>query len=62
MWRYLVVELPRGDDKRREELLWEHGRAGWELVQVLAGSQADPADAARITLFFKRSATEEIGI
>jgi len=62
MWRYQVVEVPRGDEKRREELLWELGRSGWELVQVLEGSASDAANRTVITLFFKRPAGEDIGV
>ena len=62
MWRYQVVEVPRGDEKKREEVLWELGRSGWELVQVLEGSAADAANRTVITLFFKRPAGEDIGV
>lgn len=62
MWRYNIIELPRAESKARDDALWELGRAGWELVQVLEGSQSDAADRSRITLFFKRSASEDIGV
>jgi hypothetical protein len=61
-WRYMVVEVPRCDGKGRDDVLWEQGRAGWELVQVLEGSTKDPADRTSLTLFFKRSATADIGV
>lgn len=62
MWRYLVVEVSRTDDKRRDDFLWEQGRSGWELVQVLEGSTKDASDRSMLTFFFKRSATEDIGV
>jgi hypothetical protein len=62
MWRYLVVEIARGDDKKRDDALWEHGRSGWELVQVVEGSSSDGADAGVLTLYFKRPAGEDIGM
>ena len=62
MWRYSIVDLPRADGRERNDALWELGRGGWELVQVLDGSQADPSDRSRITLVFKRSASEDIGV
>jgi hypothetical protein len=62
MWRYLIVDVPRSDEKRREEILWEQGRSGWELVQVLEGSARDASDRTMLTLFFKRSASEDIGV
>jgi hypothetical protein len=62
MWRYLMVDLPRSDEKAREAVLWEQGRSGWELVQVLEGSKTDASDRTMLTLFFKRSASEDIGV
>jgi len=62
MWRYQVIEVPRGDAAKRDEVLWDLGRSGWELVQVLGGSVADAADGSRILLFFKRPAGEDIGV
>ena len=62
MWRYKVVEAPRGNEKAREDILWEWGRSGWELVQVIEGSSADPSDRSVVTLFFKRPAGEDIGV
>jgi hypothetical protein len=62
MWRYLVVVVPREDEKKRDDLLWEQGRAGWELIQVLEGSTGDAGDRSMLTLFFKRSAREDIGV
>jgi hypothetical protein len=62
MWRYLIVDVPRGDEKKRDDFLWEQGRSGWELVSVLEGSTKDAADRSMITLFFKRSASEDIGV
>lgn len=62
MWRYNVVEIPRADEKRRDDLLWELGRSGWELTQVLEGSSADAADRSVLTLWFKRPAGEDIGV
>jgi hypothetical protein len=62
MWRYKVVEMPREESKDRDDLLWELGRSGWEMVQVLEGSPADASDRTKITLFFKRTASEDIGV
>lgn len=62
MWRYQVLEIERADEKRREETLWELGRSGWELIQVLDGSAKDPTDRSALTLFFKRPAGEDIGV
>jgi hypothetical protein len=61
-WRYEVVEVPRADGKARDDLMWEMGRSGWELVQVLEGSAKDAADRSTLLLFFKRSASEDIGV
>lgn len=62
MWRYLIVDVPRGDEKKRDDFLWEQGRAGWELVSVLEGSTKDASDRSMLTFFFKRSASEDIGV
>jgi hypothetical protein len=62
MFRYQVVEVPRGDAERRDAALWELGRSGWELIQVLPGSAKDPSDASVLTCILKRSASEDIGI
>lgn len=62
MWRYKIVEVPRGDPAKRDEVLWDLGRSGWELVQVIPGSESDAADATRILLLFKRPAGEDIGV
>ncbi len=62
MWRYMVVEIARADLTRRDELLWEHGRAGWELVQLLPGTWADGGAPDSVTLVFKRSARDDIGV
>jgi hypothetical protein len=62
MFRYMVVEAPRGDAETRDGILWDHGRSGWELVSVIEGSAKDPADRGTLTLFFKRSASEDIGV
>ena len=62
MYRYKVVGVSRGDEKTRDDLLWDLGRAGWEVIQVLEGSPTDAADRSMITLFFKRSASEDIGV
>jgi hypothetical protein len=62
VYRYQVVVLPRGDEKVRDDRLWELGRAGWDLVSVLPGSYADPADAGSVTLFLRRAASEDIGV
>jgi hypothetical protein len=48
--------------KKRDEALWELGRSGWELVQVLEGSAADASDRTVLSLFFKRPAGEDIGV
>jgi hypothetical protein len=62
MWRYNIVELPRADIEKREALLWELGRSGWEMVQILPGSWADGSAAETITLVFKRPAGDDIGV
>ena len=62
MWRYKVIELPRVESKERDDTLWELGRAGWELVQVLEGAENDSTDRTKVTLFFKRTASEDIGV
>lgn len=62
MFRFHVVSVPRADEKAREEVLWELGRSGWELVAVLQGSETDATDASKITLFFKREASSDIGV
>jgi len=62
MFRYQVVEVPRADEKARDSVLWELGRSGWELVQVLEGSTKDASDRGKLLLFFKRAASEDIGI
>jgi hypothetical protein len=62
MYRYLVVEVSRKDPEKMEEVLREHGRSSWDLVQAVEGSSADPADRSMLTLFFRRSATDDIGV
>ena len=62
MWRYQIIEVPRADVKRRDEVLWELGRSGWELINVLEGSSADAADRTVLSLYFKRPAGEDIGV
>jgi hypothetical protein len=62
MYRYLVVTLSRADEKQRDDALWEHGRSGWELVSVLPGSYGNGADPGAVTLWFRRSASEDIGV
>lgn len=62
MYRYQVLEVPRGDEKARDAVFWELGRSGWELVQVLEGSVKDSADRNTLMLFFKRAASEDIGM
>ncbi len=62
LYRYAVIEIDRADPRKRDEVLWEQGRSGWELIHVLPGSFADPADAARVTLWFKRPAETDIGV
>ena len=62
MWRYNIIGVPRGDAAKRDEVLWEAGRSGWELIHVLDGSPTDASDKTQITLYFKRSAGEDIGV
>ena len=37
MFRYQVIEVSRDDEASRDPSLWELGRSGWELVQVVPG-------------------------
>jgi hypothetical protein len=62
LFRYQVVEVSRTDEKSRDATLYELGRSGWELVQVTEGSTKDPADRSTFTCFFKRAASEDIGM
>jgi len=62
MFRYQVLEVPRVDEKARDAVLWELGRSGWELIQVLEGSFKDPTDREKLLMFFKRAASEDIGM
>ena len=62
MYRYNVVGVSRANEKARDDLLWDLGRSGWELIHVLESSPTDAADRSMITFFFKRSATEDIGV
>jgi len=62
MWRYKIIEMPRAEDQKRDETLWELGRAGWELVHVMEGTAADAADRGTLTYYFKRPAGEDIGV
>ena len=62
MFRYKILEVSRLDPEKRDEALWELGRSGWELVSVIDGSSKDAADRSMLTFFFKRAASEDIGI
>jgi hypothetical protein len=59
-YRFHCVSLPRAATKARDDILWELGLAGWELVCVLPGSEADASDGTMLTFFFKREATTDI--
>ncbi len=62
VFRYNVIEVPRADTKARDDAMWEMGRSGWELVNVLQGSETDATDLSKVLLFFKRAAGEDIGV
>ena len=61
LWKYEVVVIDAADSKQREEAIWELGRGGWELVQILQGDyKTGDKDAPKLTLFLKREATHDI--
>ncbi|MHC4820281.1 MAG: hypothetical protein ACYTDX_01005 [Planctomycetota bacterium] len=62
MYRYQIVEISRADTEKREETLWEMGRSGWELVQIVSGSDENPEDKGTLSLWFKRAAEADIGL
>jgi hypothetical protein len=62
MYRFQIISVPRADTARRDEVLWELGRSGWDLIHILEGSETDAADKSQITLWFKREASADIGM
>lgn len=63
LWKYEILVLSAADSKEREDKLWEMGRAGWELVSLLPGDWKTGAttDLSKLTMFWKREATHDIG-
>lgn len=63
LWRYDVVVMTAGESKERDERIWELGRSGWELVNVLPGDwkTGQTSDTTKMTWFVKREATHDIG-
>jgi hypothetical protein len=62
MYRFQIVSVPRADTDKRDEVLWELGRSGWDLIQVLEGSATDATDKSQINMWFKREASSDIGM
>ncbi len=62
LWKYDLVVLDASATKERDDAIWELGRSGWELVQILAGDWKNgrPDDRAKMTWFVKRQATHDI--
>ncbi len=62
LWKYEIVVMDAAASKDREEAIWELGRSGWELVNVLAGDwkKGNAQDATKMTWFLKRQATHDI--
>lgn len=62
IFRYHIEVLPRRDLDAAQDRLRELGVERWELVSVLPGSAANPADPDSVTCFFRRDASSEIGL
>ncbi len=64
LWKYDIVVMTCAEGKERENRIWEAGRAGWELVQVLQGDwiKGDTETTEKMTWFLKREATHDIGM
>jgi hypothetical protein len=62
LWTYDLVVLDAAPTKERDDAMWELGRSGWELVQVLPGDwkNGKPDDHAKMTWIVKRQATHDI--
>lgn len=62
LYKYDLVVLDATATKDREDAIWEMGRSGWELVNVLAGDWKKGAtdDHTKMTWFLKRQATHDI--
>jgi hypothetical protein len=61
-FRYTIETLHRADEEAAYERLRELGLEEWELIGVLPGPREDPTDTEHFTLFFKRDASEDIGL
>ncbi len=62
LWKYDVVVMDAADTKARDETIWDLGRAGWELVAVLAGDwkTGKTQDPDKMSWFVRREATHDI--
>jgi hypothetical protein len=62
LWKYDIVVMDSAHSKDRDEQIWELGRSGWELVNVLPGDwkKGGGTDMTKMTWFLKRQATHDI--
>ena len=62
LWKYEMHVLDSKHVQEREELIWELGRRGWELVSVVPGDWVNGNGQAtdKMTWFLKREATHDI--
>ncbi len=58
-WLYEIQQLSSVTDQQLEEVLREQGAKGWELVQILPGSESPNAPAYR--LIFKAQRPQVAG-
>ncbi|MHC4469882.1 MAG: hypothetical protein ACYTDY_16470 [Planctomycetota bacterium] len=62
VYRFKIEVMSRTDEEATDDRLRELGLDGWNLVSVLPGSRENPEDAERLTFFFRRDATTDIGL
>ncbi len=62
LFKYDLVVMEAAQSKDRDELIWELGRSGWELVTILPGDwkKGQTDDRTKMTWFLKRQATHDI--